>query len=281
MFHLSSVVSVASPSRRNHNRCQSSIAESIWFNNWRFSWHGLWPMASICPFTWLPLTLAVARRQCMRPRGMTAYSRTFNLAKHVLFVLSYEQQTPVFVLCPIWPNTSLSSCCLSSTILLKSFAPLIPLRPNTCLGSWCLSGMQIPWIHLHPLISSAKHMVRVCGWLLFPQYPSAVVCSPFISGLLLSFILALTLFAHLAIFCQHPESLLASIIAMCCRQSFPLPPLPFFGFERPGLIRHASSGQRTIVSPLPRQKPLPLCLTFGLPFGVTTKVEPHARVPSD
>ncbi len=44
----------------------------------------------------------VARRQCLRPRGMTAYPRAFtlavNLAKRVLFVLFYEPQTPVFVL---------------------------------------------------------------------------------------------------------------------------------------------------------------------------------------
>ena len=61
-------------------------------------------------------------------------------------------------------------------------------------------------------------------------------------------------------------------------------PLLYFGFERPGLIRRASSGQRTIVFPLPRQKPraaLLLCLTFGLPLSMTTKVGPHARVPSN
>jgi len=57
---------------------------------------------------------------------MTAYPRAFNLAVNlavcVLFVLFYEQQTPVFVLHPIWPNTSSSSCCLSGTKLSKSFA---------------------------------------------------------------------------------------------------------------------------------------------------------------
>ena len=44
----------------------------------------------------------VARRRCLRPRGMTAYPRAFNLAVNlaecVLFVLFYERQTPVFVL---------------------------------------------------------------------------------------------------------------------------------------------------------------------------------------
>jgi hypothetical protein len=58
---------------------------------------------------------------------MTPYPRAFNLvvnfAEHVLFVLFYEQQTPVFVLHPIWPNTSSSSCCFSSTNSSKLFAP--------------------------------------------------------------------------------------------------------------------------------------------------------------
>jgi len=48
-------------------------------------------MASIRPFARPPLTLAVARRQCLPPRGTTAYSRAFNLAERVLFVLSYER----------------------------------------------------------------------------------------------------------------------------------------------------------------------------------------------
>ena len=84
-------------------------------------------MASIRPFARPPLTLSGARRQCLRPRGMTAYPRAFNLvvnlAERVLFVLFYEQQTPVFLLHPIWPNMSSSSCCLSGTNSLKSFAP--------------------------------------------------------------------------------------------------------------------------------------------------------------
>ena len=57
---------------------------------------------------------------------------------------------------------------------------------------------------------------------MIPQEPSAVR-SPFISGPLLSFILALTSFAHLATFCQHPESSLASIVAMCCRRHVDVP----------------------------------------------------------
>ena len=84
-------------------------------------------MASIRPFARPPLTLGVARRRCLRPRGMTAYPRAFNLAvnlaERVLFVLFYERQTPVFVLHPIWPNTNSSSCCLSGTNSLKLFAP--------------------------------------------------------------------------------------------------------------------------------------------------------------
>ena len=59
-------------------------------------------MASIRPFARPPFTSSVARRQCLRPRGMTAYPRAFNLAvnlaERVLFVLFYERQTPVFVL---------------------------------------------------------------------------------------------------------------------------------------------------------------------------------------
>ena len=45
-------------------------------------------MALIRPFARPPLTLGVARRRCLRPRGMTAYPRAFNLAERVLFVLS-------------------------------------------------------------------------------------------------------------------------------------------------------------------------------------------------
>ena len=93
----------------------------------RSIWHGLCSMALICPFAGSPLTLGVAHRQCLRPCGMTAYPRAFNLtvnlAKRVLFVLFYKQQTPVFVLHPIWPNTSSSSCCLSGTNSSKLFAP--------------------------------------------------------------------------------------------------------------------------------------------------------------
>ena len=58
--------------------------------------------------------------------------------------------------------------------------------------------------------------------MLIPQEPSAVR-SPFIFGPLLSFILALTLFVHLATFRQHPESSLASIVAMCCRRHVDAP----------------------------------------------------------
>ena len=58
--------------------------------------------------------------------------------------------------------------------------------------------------------------------MLIPQEPSAV-CSPFIFGPFLSFILALTLFVHLATFRQHPESSLASIVAMCCRRHVDAP----------------------------------------------------------
>ncbi len=93
----------------------------------RSIWHSLCSMASICPFARPPLTLGVARHQCLHPRGMTAYPRAFNsavnLAEHVLFVLFYEQQTPMFVLHCIWPNMSSSSCCLSGTNSLKSFVP--------------------------------------------------------------------------------------------------------------------------------------------------------------
>mgnify|MGYP006166102695 FL=1 len=86
-------------------------------------------MASIRPFARPPLTSSVARRRCLRPRGMTAYPRAFNLAvnlaERVLFVLFYERQTPVFVLNVLshMPNTSSSSCCLSGTHSSKSFAP--------------------------------------------------------------------------------------------------------------------------------------------------------------
>ena len=87
-------------------------------------------MASIRPFARPPLTLGgVARWQCLRPCGMTAYPRAFNLAvnlaERVLFVLFYERQTPVFVLNVLshMPNTSSSSCCLSGTHSSKSFAP--------------------------------------------------------------------------------------------------------------------------------------------------------------
>ncbi len=70
---------------------------------------------------------------------MTAYPRAFNLAvnfaEHVLFVLFYEQQTPVFVLHPIWPNTSSSSCCFSSTNSSKSFAPYFLLDMTFCTSS--------------------------------------------------------------------------------------------------------------------------------------------------
>ncbi len=82
-------------------------------------------------------------------------------------------------------------------------------------------GFVVPLRHAHPLHSFApldffsRTQVRVRGWLLIPQEPSAVR-SPFISGPLLSFILALTSFAHLATFCQLPESSLSSIVAMCC-----------------------------------------------------------------
>ena len=58
---------------------------------------------------------------------MTAYQSAFNLAvnlaERVLFMLFYERQTPLFVLHPIWSNTSLSSCCLSGTNSSKLFAP--------------------------------------------------------------------------------------------------------------------------------------------------------------
>ena len=51
-------------------------------------------MASIRPFARPPLTLGVARWRCLRPCGMTAYPRAFNLAvnlaERVLFVLFYE-----------------------------------------------------------------------------------------------------------------------------------------------------------------------------------------------
>jgi hypothetical protein len=86
-------------------------------------------MALIRLFARPPLTLGVARRRCLRPRGMTAYPRAFNLAvnlaERVLFVLFYERQTPVFVLHVLshMPNTSSSSCCLSGTHSSKSFAP--------------------------------------------------------------------------------------------------------------------------------------------------------------
>ena len=83
-------------------------------------------MALIRPFTQPPLTLAVARRRCLPPRVMTAYPRAFNLAvnlaERVLFVLTYERQTLVFVLHLIG-QTRARSCCLSSTNLSKSFAP--------------------------------------------------------------------------------------------------------------------------------------------------------------
>ena len=70
---------------------------------------------------------------------MTAYPRAFNLAvnlaERVLFVLFYEQQTPVFVLHPIWPNTSSSSCCFSSTNSSKSFAPYFLFDMTFCTSS--------------------------------------------------------------------------------------------------------------------------------------------------
>jgi hypothetical protein len=68
---------------------------------------------------------------------MTVYSRAFKLAERVLFVLSYELQTPVFVRHPIWPNTSSSSCCLSGTNSSKLFAPYflsnVPFRTSAII----------------------------------------------------------------------------------------------------------------------------------------------------
>jgi len=161
----------------------------------RFVWHGLCSMASICPCAWPPLTLVVARRRCLRPGGMTTYLRA-----------------------------SSSSCCLSGTNSSKSFV------------SYFLFGQRRVWVR--GASQACKSLAFVCApWFLQPNtwfgfvvdcwspLPSAVVCSLFISGPLLSFIMTLTLFTHLAMFCQHPESSLASIVAMCCCQSFSLPPL--------------------------------------------------------
>jgi len=120
-------------------------------------------MALIRPFARPPLTLGVARRQCLRPRGMTAYPHAFNLAvnlaERVLFVLFYERQTPVFVLHVLshMPNTSSSSCCLSGTHSLKSFAPYFLFGRTRVWVRGGLSGMQIPCIRSRPLISSAEH----------------------------------------------------------------------------------------------------------------------------
>jgi hypothetical protein len=189
-----------------------------------FIWHGLCSLALIRPFARPPLTLGVARWRCLCPRGMTAYSRAFNLAERVL--LCSRMSNKLRCSCSdLFGQTQLKFLLPLRHKLVEIVCVLLPLWLNISLGSWCLSGMQTPCIRLCPLISSAEHMVRVRGWLLIPQEPSAVVRSPFISRPLLSFILALTSFTHLATFCQHPESSLASIVAICCHQSFSLPPL--------------------------------------------------------
>jgi hypothetical protein len=121
-------------------------------------------MASIRLFARPPLTSSVARRRCLRPRGMTAYPRAFNLAVYlaecVLFVLFYERQTPVFVLNVLshMPNTSSSSCCLSGTHSSKSFAPHSSLAEHEL-------GFVVPLRHAHLLHSFAPfeffgHRVR-------------------------------------------------------------------------------------------------------------------------
>ena len=100
-------------------------------------------MASIRPFARPPLTSSVACRQCLRPRGMTAYPRAFNLAvnlaERVLFVLFYERQTPVFVL------HVLSHICQT-----RARVPAASLA-HTCRNL------------LRPTFSSAEHEVWVCG----------------------------------------------------------------------------------------------------------------------
>ncbi len=115
----------------------------------RSIWHGLCSMASIRPFTRQTLTLGVACRQCLHPCGMTAYTLAFNLAvnlaKRVLFVLFYEQQTPVFVLHPIWPNTSSSSCCFSGTNSSKLFAPYFLFGVAFCTSSIIHVDVACPW----------------------------------------------------------------------------------------------------------------------------------------
>ena len=83
------------------------------------------------------------------------------------------------------------------------------------------------------------------------------------SGPLLSLILALTPLAHHATIpsgiqraCLYPLILCLAANPFLCH--------PFFGFGQHGLIGRASSEQRTIVFPLPRQKPHS-CLFTAVP----------------
>ena len=132
-------------------------------------WHGLCSMASIRPFARPPLTLGVARRRCLRPCGMTAYPRAFNLAvnlaKHVLFVLFYERQTPVFVL------HVLSHIC-QTRARVPAASPAHTrrnrLRPTSSSAEHKF-GFVVPLRHANPLHSFtpldffSQTQVRVCG----------------------------------------------------------------------------------------------------------------------
>ena len=86
-----------------------------------FIWHGLCSIALIRPFARPPLTLTVARRRCLCPRGMTAYSRAFNLAERVL--LCSRMSDKLRCSCSdLLAKHSSSSCCLSGTNSSKSSA---------------------------------------------------------------------------------------------------------------------------------------------------------------
>ena len=97
----------------------------------------------------------VARRRCLRPRGMTAYPRTFNLAvnlaERVLFVLFYERQTLVFVL------HVLSHICQTQARV-PAASPAHTRRNRLCPTSSSAEhefGFVVPLGHANPLHSFA------------------------------------------------------------------------------------------------------------------------------
>ncbi len=164
---------------------------------------------------------------------------------------------------------SSSSCCLSGTSSSKSFV------------SYFLFGRTQVWVR--GVSQACKSLAFICApwflqpntwfgfavdcWsrknppLLFALRSSPGLCSP--SSWHWLCLLILLRFASIQI-ARLPPSLQ-------CVAANPFLCHPFFRFEGPGLIRHASSGQRTVIFPLPHQK---AC-------AASTKVGPHAQVPSN